>query len=692
MGKGFLQVAVHAGNEAFPVAAAQVTIEDITGNVLYQLTTDINGKTQAVELAAPNKETTLDPKYQGLPYAKYDILVSHPGFFPTEISHVQVFDTITSTLPVNLLPAPKTLAKQNVINHVVIGDSPLLSSKERIMPEATNLPTPKVLREVVLPEYVTVHLGAPTASARNVRVKYMDYLKNVASSEIYPTWPVAALEANIYAQISFFLNRIFTEWYRSRGYNFDITNSTAFDQCFVEGRNIFDSVSAVVDRIFNQYIRRKGRLEPLHARYCNGTTSTCAGLSQWGTVPLANQGRTAFEILRNFYPSDIEIVTTNNFSNQLESFPGVNLQQGSSSEDVKKMQLYLNRIRTNYPGLPLVRTDGLFDATMTQAVKLFQSVFSLQQTGVINKATWNQITRIYVAVTKLGELTSEGHWIGIGDNPPTSVLRLNSKGADVAQLQFILNYLSIFFPSIPPVIQNGTFDKTTEASVIEFQKNYNLKADGIVGPATWALLYQTFRSAEDVGAPEKPQPPGPPGPGPSPSYPPYPGVALRNGSRGDSVRYLQESLNVIGTKHTTIPRLSTDGVFGNNTQQAVIRFQTIFGLTADGIVGPITWNKMIEIRKGIEEGKPVITHRPYPGTVLQSGSRGENVRYLQESLNVISTVHSNIPKLVADGIFGNATLGAVRAFQAAYGLAVDGRVGPLTWNKVMQIRGSVENA
>ena len=214
--------------------------------------------------------------------------------------------------------------------------------------------TDRILRQVVIPNPITVHLGPPGANVSNVQVSFPDYVKNVASSEIYPTWPEASLTANIHAIVTFALNRIYTEWYRSKGYNFDITNSTAYDQYFVYGRPIYESISRIVDRVFNEYVRRQGQNVPYFTSFCNGTTVTCKGMSQWGTVTLANQGYTPLQILRSYYPKDIELASTDIITGSLTSYPGTPLRVGSTGLDVQTIQTYLNRIRRNYPAIPAI--------------------------------------------------------------------------------------------------------------------------------------------------------------------------------------------------------------------------------------------------------------------------------------------------------------------------------------------------
>ena len=357
----------------------------------------------------------------------------------------------------------------------------------------------------MIPNPITVHLGAPSSSAANVQVPFLDYVKNVASSEIYPTWPEAALKANIYAIMTFALNRIYTEWYRSRGYSFDITNNTAYDQYFVQGRPIYDSISKAVDEVYGEYVRRQGQLAPYFTSFCNGTTATCQGLSQWGTVTLANQGYSPLQILRYYYPNDIEIVETNIVTNAVSSYPGTALRLGSSGLDVQTIQTYLGRIRQNYPAIPAI-TDpaGTFGESTRAAVTKFQSIFNLTADGIVGKATWYELSRIYTSVTRLSELDSEGTTLGIGTVPPNVVLRQGSRGQDVVTLQYLLNVASRYYSDVPAPSQDGIFGNGTRQSVIAFQRAMGLVADGIVGQRTWQALYDIY-----LGVGENVPTPGP---------------------------------------------------------------------------------------------------------------------------------------------------------------------------------------
>lgn len=347
-----------------------------------------------------------------------------------------------------------------------------------------------------VPQSITVHLGSPNSSAPNVTVPFIDYVKNVASSEIYPTWQENALRANIYAIVSFALNRVYTEFYRSRGYDFDITSSTAYDQYFVNGRNYFDSVSRIVDELFNDYLRRPGFIEPLAAKFCNGTTVTCEGLSQWGSQNLALQGLGDTQILRNYY-GNVEIVPNAPIRGITTSYPGRPLQQGSTGPFVVVIQTSLNRISQNYPAIPKIPTvDGIFGPRTEAAVRKFQEVFDLTPDGIVGPATWYALVRLYTAVTRLSELRSEGQQFYAVNWAYPETLRRGDSGTSVRQLQYMLSILSEFISAIPPVAIDGIFGEATENAVRAFQRRYDLSPDGIVGRETWNELYDQFSGIE----------------------------------------------------------------------------------------------------------------------------------------------------------------------------------------------------
>ena len=348
-----------------------------------------------------------------------------------------------------------------------------------------------------VPKNITVHLGAPNANAENVTVPFVDYVKNVASSEIYPTWEPAALRANILAIVSFALNRVYTEFYRSRGYPFDITSSTAYDQYFVKGRSYFENVSRIVDELFNDYLRRPGFVEPLAAKFCNGTTVTCAGLSQWGSQELAQQGQNSTQILRNYY-GDVEIVPDAPIRGNQQSYPGTPLRQGSRGPFVTVIQTELNRISRNYPAIPKIpNVDGIFGPKTEAAVRKFQEIFDLTVDGVVGKATWYALVRLYTAVLSLSELRSQGQQFYAINWAYPQGLQQGARGDKVRHLQYMLSVLSEFIPQIPELTQDGIFGPNTRNAVIAAQSWLGLPQTGVVDEATWDEIYDQFAGIEN---------------------------------------------------------------------------------------------------------------------------------------------------------------------------------------------------
>ena len=349
-----------------------------------------------------------------------------------------------------------------------------------------------------IPQRITVHLGTPNSDAENVTVSFPDYVKNVASSEIYPTWDESALRANILAIVSFALNRVYTEFYRSRGYDFDITNSTAFDQYFVNGRSFFDNVSRLVDELFNDYLRKPGFVEPLAAKFCNGTTVTCEGLSQWGSQGLAEQGYNSTEILRSYY-GDIEIVPNAPIQGIISSYPGTPLRRGTTGPSVVTIQTELNRISQSYPAIPKIPVvDGIFGSRTEAAVRKFQEVFNLAADGIVGPATWYALIRIYVAVTRLAELRSEGQRFYANSWATTDPIEQGDRGVKVEHLQYMLSVLSAYIPEIPPLTIDGIFGSATRAAVIAAQRRFGLPQTGIVDFNTWDEIYDQFSGIENT--------------------------------------------------------------------------------------------------------------------------------------------------------------------------------------------------
>ena len=435
-----------------------------------------------------------------------------------------------------------------------------------------------------IPQNITVHLGRPDENARNVTVPFNDYIKNVASSEIYPTWNESAIRANVYAQISIALNRIFTEYYRSRDYDFDITNSTQFDQSFVYGRDYFSNISEIVDEIFNNYVVKQGSVQPYFTEYCDGIEVTCNGLSQWGSQELANQGYTPYEILQYYYGDDIDIVSAP-VGGGIQSYDGTPLRRGSVGENVRVIQLELNRIAQNYPLIPkIARADGVFGQDTENAVRTFQQIFDINPDGVVGKATWYRIKRVYFAVKRISELFSEGVSVTQAQRQYPSQLELGSAGVPVRTLQFYLRILSNFIPTVPFVDDDGVFGQTTRDAVIAFQTYSGLTPDGVVGRTTWNAIINayddiesTLRNEYNIAASL-----------------PSPGNFLTTGSRGNEVELIQRYLQRIARSDSRVPFVTVDGVYGEGTAAAVREIQRQFGLTQTGAIGPLTWDAIVQ--------------------------------------------------------------------------------------------------
>lgn len=504
MASGLLTVQVKNASSALPISNATIYIYDESNTLLYELTTDEGGSSPQVSLDTVDASLSLDPNYTGFPYTNYYVDIKANGYNDLTIENVRIFDNQASTLPVSLIPLSRQQTEPSNYE-ITLSEPSILQESPR--EQEGPLREPRVLRQVVIPDPITVHLGPPDSHSSNVKVPFIDYIKNVASSEIYPTWPENALKANIYAITTFALNRVFTEWYRGRGYDFDITNSTAYDQYYVYGQTIYDSISKIVDDQFNEYVTRNGNITPYFTSFCNGTTATCDGLSQWGTVSLANDGMDYMDILQYYYGNDIEIQETNFVTNILSSYPGSPLKVGSGGLDVQTIQTYLKSIKNNFPSIPTITdADGVFGSSTEDAVKQFQRIFNLTIDGIVGKDTWNQISRIFVAVNKLSELDSEGDALGVGTIPPNATLRLGSSGNNVLTLQYILDYISLFYPTIPTPSRNGQFDAQTRSSVIAFQNMMGLTADGIVGKNTWNELYDVYLGIINSTKPPTPNP------------------------------------------------------------------------------------------------------------------------------------------------------------------------------------------
>lgn len=669
MPTGYLRMQIMTAQDALPISQAMIRVyQDIDNDIVNETfyITDNMGITVYIPLESVDESLSLDENNRLRPYSLYNVEVRCDGYETLEIVGVQIFANQFSTLPLNLIP---NNTRTNIREVDYVPDHQLLTNaddhEDQLYP-----PVLRVLQRVTIPKRITVHLGRPTSSAENLNVDFVYYIKNVASSEIYPTWEEEALRANIHCQISLVLNRVYTEWYPSKGYSFDITNSTAFDQAFVKNRNIFDNISEIVDEIFNEYIQKDEYAEPYYAEYCDGKIANCPGLKQWGTQTLALQGYTMLGILQYYYGNLVHIVTSNHIQEIQQSYPGVALRRGSRGIDVNQIQKQLNGIAVNYPAItPILPVDGIFGTQTENAVIIFQRQFNLTADGIVGKATWYKISYVYVAVRKLAELTS----IGIRDEVyngayPGTPIQWGNKGVDVQFLQYLLQVISTYDSDIKTIASiDGDFGNSTYQSVISFQRKYNLTQDGIVGRVTWNKIYEIFQSYESNVL------------GPT-DIPAYPNTTYQLGATGENVRLIQEALNVVGTVYSNIVILVVDGIYGVNTVAAVRTFQQIAGLSVDGIVGKNTWNALFTLAHEIRNGDAISIGLPaYTGTLLHVGSSGEDVTLMQERLNTISIYYPGIPRLIADGNYNSLTRMAVMVFQQMLGLEVNGTIDSNTW-------------
>ena len=409
-GKGRLQINVISAADSRPVADARIAVSytGVPEQTLEQVITDRSGQSEVLTLDAPPEAWSLDPDNERQPYSEYTLNISAPGYEPVSIAGAEILADVKAVQNVRMRPDDGGREEEEVFvipAHTLYGDYPPKIAEAEIKP--VNESGEIVLSRVVVPEYIVVHDGSPRDStAKDYYVKYKDYIKNVASSEIYATWPAEAIRANVLAIMSFTLNRVYTEWYRNRGYDFTITSSTAFDHKWIPERNIYDTISVIVDELFASYLSRPNVRQPILTQYCDGRKVSCPDwMTQWGSKKLADQGYSAVEILRYFYGDDLYINTAEEISGIPASWPGYTLENGSSGEKVRQMQEQLNVIAGAYPALPKIDADGIYGPATADAVKKFQSVFGLPATGKVDYPTWYKISEVYVGVSRIAELT-----------------------------------------------------------------------------------------------------------------------------------------------------------------------------------------------------------------------------------------------------------------------------------------------
>lgn len=444
------------------------------------------------------------------------------------------------------------------------------------------------IRIPIIPEEIIVHLGDPDEKARNITVPFIEYIKNVASGEIYPNWPLDAIKANVLAQISFALNRVYNEWYPSKGYNFDITSSPMYDQSFVENRQFFETISQVVDEFFNDYLVKDEQVQPFFAMYCDGRVTTCDGLSQWGSVSLANQGKGPLDILRNYY-GNVNIIFNAPSEENVRSYPGFPVEIGTAGDFVRMLNMQLNRIGQNYPAIPVILNDSPYFTIETEnAVKKFQEIFNLPITGVVDKSTWYRIKYLYNAVKKISDLYSEGISIDEATLLFNKNLQVGDSGQYIKTLNYLTNVISYFDSSIPFLnLSEDTFNDDTKQVVVAIQNKYGLDSDGIVDSETWKVIKEVYRQIiRDI---------------PSEYYVVlnefYPGRFLSNGMSGDDIINLQKFLYIICKNTGSIPGVVVNGIFDNLTEQSVRAIQRKYNLEENGVVGPAVWYRIVEESK-----------------------------------------------------------------------------------------------
>ena len=448
-----------------------------------------------------------------------------------------------------------------------------------------------MIKSPIIPTDIIVHIGEANSDGKNIKVPFIEYIKNVASGELYPNWPDEALKANILAIISFTLNRVYNEWYRSKGYNFDITSSTTSDQSFKEDRQFFEKISIIVDEIFNNYIIRNNQVQPLFASYCDGKNTTCSGLSQWGSVKLANNNKNYLDILKNYYGNNISIVYDAEVSPNILSYPGFEIVLGDSGDFVKFIKIQLNRIGNNYPAIPvIINGNTVFDVELETAIKKFQEIFDLKVTGKIDKITWYKIKYLYNAVKKISDLYSEGITASEVTLTYPNTLEIGSTGKYIKELNYLLNSIAYFDDDIPfNDLREDEFTENTKDMVIAFQKKYNLTPNGVVDSTTWKYIKDAYNQIFSkiptnylIYQNEF-----------------YPGRILSRGISGEDVLNLQRFLYVICSKYHNIPGVVVNGEFDSLTEQSIKAIQRMYNLNPNGYVNAITWYYIVEMSKNI---------------------------------------------------------------------------------------------
>ncbi len=442
------------------------------------------------------------------------------------------------------------------------------------------------VRYPVVPNNITIHLGKPSdSSVKDITVPFTDYISNVAASELYPTWPKNALIANIYVIISFAMNRIYNEWYRSKGYNFDITSSSSYDQKYTLNGSTYENIDNIVGDIFNNYVVKGNGIQPYFTRYCDGRVTKCDGLSQWGSVTLANNGKTPLEILKNYYGNDISIKYNAPVGDNIEGYPGYEINLGASGNPVLAIQRDLRRIRKNYPAIPnITSTVGIYDKDTEAAVRKFQEIFNLPVTGIVDKATWYKIKYIYTSVKKLSDLYSEGLTKEEATFLYTDEVKYGDTGIEVQYIHYYLDALGFLDKDIPRLPLNSIYNNNSITMVKAFQNKYNLPVTGIFTYKDFLVLKNAYdnilKSISNEYVDEL-----------------YPDYFLTKGTTGEDVKRFQMFLLKICKYDKSIPGVKVNGIFDDLTEKSVKKLQKDYGFDINGIVGPLLWKKVVELSK-----------------------------------------------------------------------------------------------
>ena len=662
---GTLRIQAFAARQSAPVEGVTVAVQG-DGFTLHRIT-DATGSAADIPVEAPACALSLDEDNTTRPYAIVSLTAAKPGYRTVRIEGIQIFaGQVTLAQPQML---PDTEEGRDIPNApIIIPPHALFAGSGGSGPQPALHCTPRVLDQVIIPKNITVHLGKPAASARNVTVSFRDYIANVASSEVYPTWPEQALRANIHCQISLALNRIYTEWYPSKGYTFNITNSTSYDQYYVHGRTVFEVMVRITDDIFNTYLRKRGTVNPYYSEYCDGKSVTCPGLKQWGTVTLANNGRSALQILRYYYGSSIEIVRTKNIRSIPQSYPGTPLREGASGQNVRLVQFWLKIARTVYTSLESVTVDGKFGAGTAAAVRRFQRYFGLTADGVVGRTTWQKLYEVYndIANRLLSSSLRPGEYPG--------VLRSGSTGTPVRELQFYLYLMSAYESSIPPVSIDGKFGADTERAVRAYQRFAGLTVDGVVGRTTWNSLYGRASQLRSSG------------PVVTLKRLPYPGTPLTVGSSGETVLYYNLLLQRIAYYFSSVEAPPLADRYTDETATATRSAQQLLGLEQTGIADADTWTAVEALSLQLAAHAPnpdrdTPSDTAYPGRAIAEGSAGQEVGQVERWLNRRAQLSCGEGYVADNNRFGASDAAAVRAVQQQAGLQpVNGIVYRETWH------------